>query len=67
MSYTQTTKITRFGFTKSLAKELIVPHLQKRLTEMANLPRELKQEIQKILRNDAAPQIEGVPDDRLQK
>ncbi|XP_054290049.1 piggyBac transposable element-derived protein 3-like [Macrosteles quadrilineatus] len=67
MSYTRKTNVTRFGFIKSLAKELIVPHLQKRLTEVANLPRELKQEIQKILGNDAAPQIEGVPDDRLEK
>lgn len=67
MAYTRTTKTTRFGFIKSLAKELISPHLQNRLNEVANLPRELKQEIQKILGTDAAPQREVVPDDRLQK
>lgn len=67
MSYTRKTKETRFGFIKSLAKELVSPHLQKRLTEVANLPRDLKQEINKILGNDVAPQNEGVPDDRLQK
>lgn len=67
MSYTRTTKVTRFGFIKSLAKELIFLHLQKRITEVANLPRELKQKIQKILGNDAAPQIQSVPDNRLQK
>lgn len=68
MCYTRQTKMTRYAFIKSLANELIRPLLQKRITEIANLPRDLKQEINKILGNERdAPQREGVPEDRLQK
>lgn len=68
LCYTTDTKVTRFGFIKTLAKELILPHLRKRITEVANLPRDLKLEINKILGNETdAPQREGVPEDRLQK
>lgn len=60
--------MTRYAFIKSLANELIRPLLQKRITEIANLPRDLKQEINKILGNKHdAPQREGVLEDHLQK
>lgn len=65
MSYKGTPMMERFKFIKSLGKDLIVPHLRKRLT-IANLPRDLKMDINKILGNNA-PVVEDVPQDRLQK
>lgn len=35
--------------------------------ELPNLPRDLKQEIRSFLGNENAPQVEGVPEDRIQK
>lgn len=67
MSYSRVMTTTRFDFIKSLASELIAPHLQRRIAEVANLPRDLKSEINRILGNKNAPQANNVPDDRLQK
>lgn len=42
--------------------DLVAPHLQRRITEVANLPRDLKQMIKKILReDDTHPMEEDVP------
>lgn len=45
---------------------LVIPHLQRSLADISNLPRDLKTDIQRILGIDRL-QAEGVPDDRLQK
>jgi hypothetical protein len=65
LSYSGTPMMNRFEFIKSLGKDLIVPHLKKRLT-IANLPRDLKMDIMRILGNNA-PVVENLPDDRLPK
>lgn len=67
MSYAQTPIINKFDFIKGLANELIVPHLRKRLSDVPNLPRELKIEIRKVLEINDHPAVEGLPDDRLAK
>lgn len=66
MSYNGTPMMMkRFDFMKSLGKDLIVPHLRRRLT-ITNLPRDLRMEINTILGINA-PVAEDVPDDRLPK
>jgi hypothetical protein len=74
MSYKNVPIMTRFEYLKQLAYELIAPHLRQRLTDTVNLPRELKQSIQKILGDDDAQPEAGpsnehreVPPDRLEK
>uniref|UniRef100_A0A1B6LUY7 PiggyBac transposable element-derived protein domain-containing protein n=1 Tax=Graphocephala atropunctata TaxID=36148 RepID=A0A1B6LUY7_9HEMI len=67
MSYTGSTMVPRFDFIKSLGHELIVPHLQRRLAETPNLPRDLKIDIERILGNERLQAAAGVPDDRLEK
>lgn len=42
MSSTGSTMVLRFEFIKKLGHELLVPHLQRRLAETPNLPRDLK-------------------------
>lgn len=68
MCYRGNTLMNRFDFIKSLAHDLIVPHLRTRLDQVANLPRGLKMDIQSILGNNVPADLdEAVPDDRLQK
>lgn len=47
MSYSESTMLTRFDFLQKLGCDLVAPHLRKRITEVANLPRDLKQMIKK--------------------
>lgn len=67
MSYTGVTMTTRSEFIKSLAHELIAPHLQRRLADISNLPRDLKTDIKRILGDEHPQAAAEVPDDRLQK
>ncbi|XP_054746656.1 piggyBac transposable element-derived protein 3-like [Anastrepha obliqua] len=68
MSYSGTQMTTRFEFTKRLAHELIVPHLQKRLEGVVNLPRDLTVDIKKILGDNPDPlPAAGALTDRLEK
>lgn len=52
MSFKGTPVMTRFDYIKLLGYDLIVPHLHKRLSEALNLPRELKENIKRVLGHD---------------
>lgn len=64
--YTGTPITTRFSFIKELSKELIEPHLRRRLA-IPNMPRDIKEVIRKVLGEERHQLPGGVPDDRLQK
>jgi len=48
-SFNDTPVLTRFEYIKQLGRELIVPHLRKRVAATINLPRDLKSSIQNVL------------------
>lgn len=66
LCYTESPVTTRFSFIKELSKELIEPHLRRRLA-IPNIPRDIKEVITMALGDGKNERPREVPDDRFQK
>lgn len=66
LCYTGSPVTTRFSFIKELSKELIEPHLRRRLA-IPNIPCDIKEVVKKAPGDGKNERPHGVPDDRLKK
>lgn len=66
LCYKGTPSKTRFQFTKELGLALVEPHLRRRLL-IANLPRNIRGSIKKLLKDDQPQQPDPVISDKLVK
>lgn len=66
LCYKGTPDKTRFDFTKELGLDLVEPHLRRRLL-IPNLPRNIRDSIKKLLKDDQPQQPEQVISDKMEK